>query len=651
MAFAVTARQSTNGGQTSAQTRATGSATPTASSLFLAFFGSGNDNHTTAPVAQTPVGGGWTYTQRALSGYSTAYEWNGTTGYRVSQALYTAPIGGSPGAHTVTFDNYSGTNVGFYSGICCDVTGHDPSGTPLYYTNGANVATAADNVAGTVTLGATPAVGSLVVVSFYAGSDSGGTMSTPTLGGRTMLPITVQTNSGYTLQGAWCLVINGSESSNVITCPDLGTQTGCWTAIAAVIPAAAGGGSISGTAVAALAALTATAAGLRAVIATAVASLGTLTATAAGLRAAAGSGAASLPAPTAAAAGLRTVLGTATVSLPGLTASAAGARLMTGTAAAALPSVAATASGLRDSSGSGAASLPTVSASAAGTRSTAGAGVSTLPALVAQAVAAVEIAGQGSATPGGVQAVATGLRSGHGSGAAVLGGLSAAASGTVAGQPIANAALPAVVATATGLRASHGAGAAALPGLIVVGSGTRSLAGTGAAILGAVLALIEVPELSNGVSPDDGAEWLTLGDLMSARSDQESIQFDVIRIRHDEHAEGEFDPGLGYAPTEMPEPFYGPGIEPHNGKARVQAKPVQSGDRTSGMQVITVLGYAVAIPWDVIDVRPTDIIEVVEAEYEPMHAGKVLRVADVQSSTFVTARRMSCVDYQRRTPS
>src|SRR5215207_4512746 len=211
MAFTVTPRQSGNNGTTSAQTLTTSSATPTASSLFLVFFGAENDNHATAASFQTPTGGGWTYAQVNKVGDTVAYEWDGTSGFRIALALYQAAIGGSPAAHTVVVDGYSTTNVGFHSAICLDITGHN-IGAPITQSavNGANIPTASDTAAGTVTFAGSPAVGSLVVVSFFSGADTGGTMTSPTAGvGKTFTAVTVQTTSGFTLQGVWSRVWDG----------------------------------------------------------------------------------------------------------------------------------------------------------------------------------------------------------------------------------------------------------------------------------------------------------------------------------------------------------------------------------------------------------------------------------------------------------
>jgi hypothetical protein len=133
---------------------------------------------------------------------------------------------------------------------------------------------------------------------------------------------------------------------------------------------------------------------------------------------------------------------------------------------------------------------------------------------------------------------------------------------------------------------------------------------------------------------------LTAGQLEQCRQTQQLIMLDRVRMRHDDPVDGAFDDTKGYAPTTGSDPYY-------DGPARVQARPVQSGAQNAAEQMITVLGYAVAVPWSVDAVRPTDLVEVY-ASADPDHIGKVLRVMDVQSSTFETARRMSCSDYQEQ---
>lgn len=136
---------------------------------------------------------------------------------------------------------------------------------------------------------------------------------------------------------------------------------------------------------------------------------------------------------------------------------------------------------------------------------------------------------------------------------------------------------------------------------------------------------------------------LTPEQLAQCRATHETIFGDKLRMRHREPAtQNAFDPGLGYEPSTEQAPYY-------DGPGRIQARPVQSGNQTTAGQVVTVLGYAVAVPWAVGDVRPTDLIECYESA-DPRNVGKVLTVLDVQSSTFETARRMSAADYQQQSP-
>lgn len=365
----------------------------------------------------------------------------------------------------------------------------------------------------------------------------------------------------------------------------------------------------------------------------------------------------------------RTVLATINKTLSAPATSLLAARSTAAIAGTVLPAVTATATGLRVDHGSGTGPLPGPVAGATALRTVSGVSGAVLPGPAAGLLGARSLTGSLTASLPSITATATGLRDEHGSGAATLGAPAAHMVATSSDAPILIAQLPGPTATAAGLRAGHGSGAAALPGPVGIGAGQRTvaailgatlsgpqslifakrtIASTGSALLGQVLAQMDV---DTGVGPIvNGEYWLTLEDLMTARGDQQSIMFDVVEIWHDEHVDEAFDSALGFEPTTMPEPFYGPGIGPHDGKARAQARPVQSGRRDGAGQLLTALGYAVAIPYDVTEVRPTDLIRLVSSEYEPMHVGKILRVQDVQSSSYVTARRMSCVDYQKSAP-
>lgn len=242
MAFTVTARQSGNSGSTSSATFTTGSATPTANSLFVVFSGGESDGVGMTPAIQTPVGDALTFTLVAKGGESPTYAWSNDGGYKVSAAMFRAPVGSTPSAFAVTVDHWADASAAFYSAICLDITGHDTT-TPVVQSKVAGGQYAANDAqAATVTLDSTPSVGQLVIFAVEAASDSGGGFATPTAGvGKTFAPVTVQ-NTGYQQAAVWYRIWDGTESTT-ITCSDLGTQTGAHVAVAAVVAPATGGGT------------------------------------------------------------------------------------------------------------------------------------------------------------------------------------------------------------------------------------------------------------------------------------------------------------------------------------------------------------------------------------------------------------------------
>lgn len=240
MAFTVTARHSGNSTTTSAQTLTTSSATPTASSLFLTFFGAENDSHSTAHAFQTPTGGGYTYSSVSAT---TSFDWETTSSFAVALAGYRADVGGSPAAHTVTVDAYSTTNAGFYAASCLDITGHASSTPVRTATGGAAVNPSGSSASGTVTLSAAPAANNLVVVGFIAGADSGGGFATPTAGASKTFTSILNQNTGFAQLSTWYRICDGTESAT-ITCSDLGDTVGNYAAVAVEIAATATAGGL-----------------------------------------------------------------------------------------------------------------------------------------------------------------------------------------------------------------------------------------------------------------------------------------------------------------------------------------------------------------------------------------------------------------------
>jgi hypothetical protein len=249
-AFTVTARHAVNTGSTSGQTATTNSATPTADSLLLAAYGVESNNHSTLPTLGAPTGGALSFDLVTKDGDDAGLPWADATAYNSGSALYRAQVGSSPSAHTLAFDAYAAAQVGYYSGVAIDVTGHDTS-NPVVQSkvNGVIVNPSSSSASGTVTLDATPSAGNLLVVAIYAAADGGGGFTSPTAGAGKAMTAHHNQNASFTQIGMWSRICDGTESAT-ITCADLGNEVGTYIFHAVEIRPAGGGtpGEVTGSA-------------------------------------------------------------------------------------------------------------------------------------------------------------------------------------------------------------------------------------------------------------------------------------------------------------------------------------------------------------------------------------------------------------------
>lgn len=126
--------------------------------------------------------------------------------------------------------------------------------------------------------------------------------------------------------------------------------------------------------------------------------------------------------------------------------------------------------------------------------------------------------------------------------------------------------------------------------------------------------------------------------LARGRVNAAVIQQDTVTMRRPGGTEGPFDPDLGYAPVVPHAPYY-------TGKGKITPQVVRTAGEQAAGQIVTALRFIASVPLSVIEVRPEDIVTCT-ASLDPANVGKQLRVTGVHSSTFMTARRMLCVDYQ-----
>lgn len=410
-------------------------------------------------------------------------------------------------------------------------------------------------------------------------------------------------------------------------------------ALIAFRPAAAGGTTVNGV-LATSSSLTGTIAGKRTVKGTAAGS-STLSAVVSGVRRvlAAVVGTSSL---TATVAGSRTVRSTLATG-SAVTATTAGQRTVFGVVDGA-SQLAAAAGGRRTVIGSASAgsSLAATGSGSHGVQGVAQSGFQLSAGMTGQRTVLAALGGSSAliATVSGVVTSAgTGVAQSDSS-------LSASMTGTrsVTGTASASSALTATLngdvesgaVTVTGT-------ASAASSLTAMTAGSRTVAGLLSADFALVALMLSPPPIIGDV-PTEGL--LTLGDLMDARATQESIMLDTIGARHPGMIEGVFDPDLGYAPSTPKDEYY-------HGKATVQARQITAGDiqPAGGLGTLTQLGYAVKAPvGTAIDqAAPGDFIVVYDSA-DPRHNGLQLIVRNVESNTFVTARRMICVLYEPSTP-
>ena len=540
----------------------------------------------------------------------------GTAGTQTLRMFWKRLTAADTGNYTVTF---SGTTWNMVH--CVMLSGGLASGDPIEVVNTANATSGYPTTSFTV---ATLAALINAAATFNAnptGPPTGFTEQQDTNVLHTNTRILVSTGS-ITASGG-----TSSETDTIVV------------AMIAVKPAATGGTTVNGV-LAASSSLTGTLVGKRTVNGAAVRT-STLQAAVSGLRRV-----------------LATVVGTS-----GLTATVVGARKVLGTAAAG-STVTAVATGKRKVSGvvGGTSSLVATaggsrtvvgSASAGSTLTGTGSGshgVSGVAQTGFQLSAAA--AGQrtvvASAAAGStLQGAAVGVVTGAGTGAAQAGAsLTATATGTrtVVGTV---SALVALTATASGVVEGGSVTVTGTASAAVTSSaaaaGVRTLAGMMTAGWSLVAAMLSPPPTIGDV-PTEGQ--LTLGDLMDARATHESIMLDTIGVRHPGMTEGAFDPDLGYAPSE-------PRAEYYHGKATVQAQQISSGtiEPAGGLGTLTMLGYAVKGPVNstLTGAAPGDIVEVYDSA-DPRHTGLRLIVRNVESNTFVTARRLVCTLYEPSTP-
>lgn len=228
MAFVFTARTDSIG-DAAVQTKTTASFTPTANSLLFVVAFIINDAHNVDPDPAVTDSVGLTWTARGQSARIP-----GT--YGGGMAAFSAPVGASPVAMTVTLDAYSSTtNTALIALATFDVTGHDVAAPQAQAPVTAITTSTGDTVSLTVTLGSAPSASNAVIGMFGSNNDATGGFTAPS----GFTEVTNQTGYWAHLAAFW---VTGSTTA-AVTCPDLGQGISSGAGIGLEITAASSGGA------------------------------------------------------------------------------------------------------------------------------------------------------------------------------------------------------------------------------------------------------------------------------------------------------------------------------------------------------------------------------------------------------------------------
>lgn len=164
MALAFTQRYNDTAA-TASQSKTSSSFTPAANSLLVVAVSPQRENHSTAQSYSISDSVGLTWTQRGQTG-------NIAGAFGGDLIVWTAPVGASPVAMTVTVDPWATAATGWIGMEIFDVTGNDAT-TPMAQAATTNTTTSTGNsVSLTVTLGSNPTNGNGVVGIFAAQNDA-----------------------------------------------------------------------------------------------------------------------------------------------------------------------------------------------------------------------------------------------------------------------------------------------------------------------------------------------------------------------------------------------------------------------------------------------------------------------------------------------
>ena len=100
------------------------------------------------------------------------------------------------------------------------------------------------------------------------------------------------------------------------------------------------------------------------------------------------------------------------------------------------------------------------------------------------------------------------------------------------------------------------------------------------------------------------------------------------------------DDSIYDTPEFLPEPVYGPTIQPHEGKCRIKAVTLQPRDEDSAGSTVTVEALEFHVPESAPALLPGDVVFMAADTYTPRLRGLTYRITASHAATDTTAQRV-----------
>lgn len=128
--------------------------------------------------------------------------------------------------------------------------------------------------------------------------------------------------------------------------------------------------------------------------------------------------------------------------------------------------------------------------------------------------------------------------------------------------------------------------------------------------------------------------------LSMGRAEADGLMVDTVEVTRVTGPPGEIDPETGEREPAPTTTVYGPDVQPHRGRAKVQTYEPYESTRKSGEHVYTEQRYQLHFPVGAPQVKVGDTATVVASQYDPNLVGRKYQVAGLLHKSMATAQRL-----------